>query len=191
MRRHAYTIYLCAGILGLWAGLSCATNSKTEATPDTSSSNQAEQTEEIMPAASYFSSPKQAVPVISELLRKEDFKTLANYYDLSASDIQRSALESGDFFIRKKRPEVGHPGGSWKYKHPFALGFKYASESPSSRKDLEAVHVIEVSISIDQGADSPVQMGKSFFYMKSSDKGWQLLPDQVDEPPAQLPVVVE
>ncbi len=125
--------------------------------------------------------------MIAELLRKEDFKTLANYYDLSGSDVQRSELESGDFFIRRKRPEVSHPGGFWRYKHPFAPGFEYAGKHQGSRK---GVFVIEVAVSIDQGADSPVQMGRSFFYMVASEKGWQLLPDRVDQTPGQVPVVV-
>jgi len=188
MTRQEYTFLLCAGILGLCVSLSCATDSKTGAAPDKLSNNKGEETKELMPDVLYFSSPKEAVPVIADLLRKEDFETLTKYYDLSGSDIQKSELESGDFFIRKKRPELSHPGGFWRYKHPFAPGFEYASKHPSSKK---GVYVIEVAVSIDQGADSPVQRGKSLFYMVTSDKGWQLLPDRVDETPAQIPVVVE
>ena len=60
----------------------------------------------------YFSSPAEAIPIISELLEKKNFKVLARYYDLSNSEIKLSELESGDFFIRKERPEIAHPAGS-------------------------------------------------------------------------------
>ena len=126
----------------------------------------------------YFSSPADAVPIITELLKKNNFKTLAGYYNLSNSEIKLSQLESGDFFIRKKRPEISHPAGFWRYKHPFAPGFKYKSVRATAK---EAVFIVEVSISIEQGFDSPMQTGLSFFYMIKSDRGWQILPDRVVE----------
>jgi len=127
----------------------------------------------------FFPSPEAAVPIIAEFLRKEEFRELARYYDLTDSGIERSELESGDFFVRKERPKVAHPAGFWRYKHPFSPGFKYSYESPGSRKN---VYVIHLSIEIDQGADSPAQLGLDSFYMIRSDKGWQILPGSVDEP---------
>jgi hypothetical protein len=85
-------------------------------------------------------------------------------------------LESGDFFIRKERPEFAHPAGFWRYKHPFAPGFTLNKVQAT---DKDAVYVIEVSISIDQGSGSPNQIGLDHFYMVKSDKGWKILPDQV------------
>ncbi len=126
----------------------------------------------------YFSSPQGAVPRIAELLRQEDFKTLAKYYDLSGSDIPLSDLESGDFFIRTERPEVAHPAGFWRYKHPFSPGFNFSSIRSTAR---EGVYVIRVEVSIDQGMDSPAQEGYSLFYMIKSARGWQVLPDHVVE----------
>ncbi len=41
---------------------------------------------------SYFTSPEHAV----ELLLAKDFRTLADYYDLSGSSIDRRELESGE-----------------------------------------------------------------------------------------------
>ena len=87
-------------------------------------------------------------------------------------------MESGDFFIRKERPEVAHPAGFWRYKHPFSPGFKYYSVRATAK---ESTHVVKVSISIDQGLDSPEQIGFSYFYMIKSDNGWKLIPDQVSE----------
>ena len=124
----------------------------------------------------YFTSPAEAIPMISKLLQKNDFKTLARYYDLSNSETKLSDLESGDFFIRKERPEAAHPGGFWSYKHPFAPGFKYKGVRKTGR---DPIHVVEVSISIDQGPDSPEQIGLSYFYMIKSQEGWRILPDQV------------
>ena len=126
----------------------------------------------------YFSSPTEAIQIITELLEKADFKMLAKYYDLSKSKIKLSELESGDFFIRKERPEFVHPGGFWRYKHPFAPGFTLNRVQATSN---DAVYVIEMSISIDQGSGSPEQIGLSYFYMVKSDKGWKVLPDQVAE----------
>jgi len=126
----------------------------------------------------YFSSPAEAIQIISGLLEKKNFKILARYYDLSGSEIKRSELESGDFFIRKERPEIAHPGGFWRYKHPFAPGFTFRNVQATTR---EAVYLVEVSISIDQDPESSAQIGLSYFYMIKSDKGWQVLPDQVDQ----------
>jgi hypothetical protein len=132
----------------------------------------------------YFSSPAEAIQIISELLEKNNFKKLAKYYDLSNSEIKLSELESGNFFIRKERPEIAHPAGFWRYKHPFAPGFKFKSVQATTK---DAIYIVEVTISIDQGLESPKQIGLSYFYMVKSDKGWKILPDQVaeDEPHAE------
>jgi len=134
----------------------------------------------------FFSSPAEATQIITKLLKKKHFKILAKYYDLSNSEIKLSELESGDFFIRKERPELAHPAGFWRYKHPFAPGFTF-NRVQATVKD--AVYRIEVSISIDQGSGSPKQIGLSHFYMVKSDKGWKVLPDQVseDEHHAEMP----
>jgi hypothetical protein len=125
----------------------------------------------------YFSSPAEAVEIINELLDKKNFKILAKYYDLSNSEIKLSELESGDFFIRKERPGTAHPAGFWRYKHPFAPGFTFNNVKATAKS---AIYRVEVSISIDQGSNSPKQIGLSYFYMLKSDKGWKVLPDQVD-----------
>lgn len=128
-------------------------------------------------ATNYFVSPQQAVEVITDLLRGEDFRTLASYYNLSGSGIAATELESGDFFIRKERPELAHPGGFWRYKQPFAVGFKYSGVAPGSGKDI---YIIHLSIEIDQGEGSPIQEGRDSFLMIQSEKGWQLLPGEIN-----------
>ena len=125
----------------------------------------------------FFSSPSEAVEIITSLLKKEDFKNLSYFYDLSGSEIKKAQLESGEFFIRRDPPETGHPAGFWRNKHPFAPGFSFNSARETSK---ENIYVIEVSITIDQGLDSPPQTGLSHFYMKKYVDGWKLLPDIVD-----------
>ena len=99
-------------------------------------------------------------------------------------------MESGDFFIRKERPEFAHPAGFWRYKHPFAPGFIFNRVQATAK---DAVYVIEVSISIDQGSGSPEQIGLSYFYMVKSDKGWKVLPDLVaeDEHHVEMPKSIQ
>ena len=126
----------------------------------------------------YFPSPTEAVQIITELLETKNFKILSKFYDLSNSGTKLSDLESGAFFIQKERPEIAHPAGFWRYKRPFAPGFTFKNVQATEK---EAVYVVQVSISIDQGLDSPKQAGLSYFYMIKSDKGWKILPDKVSE----------
>ena len=120
----------------------------------------------------YFASPQESIPIITELLRKEDWKTLSAYYDLSNFKIQQSELESGRFFINDQRPEGSHPGLPWKYKHPFAPGFKF---SGVNQTDEPNVVLVNLEIEIDEGGGM-VQRGFSEFKMRKGDHGYQLLP---------------
>jgi hypothetical protein len=123
----------------------------------------------------YFTSPEESVPVITDLLKNQDFKALAAFYDLNSSKIKRAEMDSGEFFIRKKRPELSHPAEFWQYKHPFAPGFKFNNIQSTEKED---VYLVQVMIVIDQGIDFPKQEGFSEFFMIKSSKGWQILPDQ-------------
>lgn len=123
----------------------------------------------------FFESPALAIPIITELLKNGDFERLAGYYDLSGSEIEKSALKSGEFFIRENPPTVTHPGGFWRYKHPFAPGFDFSRARETER---ERVYRVEVKISIDQGEGVPEQVGFAYFYMIKSDMGWKILPDK-------------
>lgn len=127
--------------------------------------------------AHYFTSPEEAVILVNELLRKEDWTTLSRYYDLSESQIDPSELESGRFFIRTEQPEVAHPGGFWRYKHPFPPGFLFDRVRATENPD---VIIVVVSIEIDQGGGLK-QRGLSEFKMRRSVKGYQILPPSEDK----------
>ena len=136
----------------------------------------------------WFDSPEKAIPIITNLLKQQDFRTLSTYYDLSASGIDPATLLSGDFFIRKERPEMAHPGGFWRYKHPFAPGFRYIGMTADTVKDTYTIHL---RIEIEQGEGAPPQIGLDTFRMIRSDKGWQILPELEKGKTADMPATAK
>jgi hypothetical protein len=122
--------------------------------------------------ARYFSSPREAVSRINELLRDQDWKTLSDYYDLSGSSVDRRELESGRFFIRTERPEKADPAGFWRYRHPFPPGFVFHHEQSTDDPNLI---VVVVGIEINQGGGMR-QRAFSEFKIKKSPNGYQILP---------------
>jgi hypothetical protein len=126
----------------------------------------------------YFESPAQAVEISTQLLRAEQFEQLSRYYDLRDTQIDRAQLASGDFFVRRERPATAHPGGFWRFKEPFAPGFEYADHALAGE-----VATVRVTVEIDQG-DGMMQRGESFFRLRKSAHGWQLLPGPGEPPSA-------
>ena len=122
----------------------------------------------------YFESPRQAVEEITVMLEAKDWPALSPYYDLEGSDIARAQLVSGEFFYRTERPEAAHPGGFWRYKHPFSPAFHYVSSAPAGESGIVRV-MLEVEI--DQGEGSPVQRGLAEFRMRESEHGYRVLPN--------------
>ena len=122
----------------------------------------------------YFASPQEAVNIITELLGQSDWKTLASYYDLSGSGIDREELESGRFFIRQERPEAAHPAGFWRNRHPFAPGFEYLFQTKAG----ESTVLVHVHIEIDEGGGM-TQEGRHAFKMRKTPSGYQVLPETV------------
>ena len=121
--------------------------------------------------ALYFRDGKEAVKVITKLLKEKKWSELARYYDLSGTDIKKENLLSGKFFYHSEAPEVGHPGGFNRYKNPFAPGFVYDGEY----KLKENILVIRVTIEIDQG-DNMIQTGYDCFGMRKKVLGYQVIP---------------
>ena len=120
----------------------------------------------------YFVNPEDAVNIISKLLLAENWRELRRYYDLSSSNISGQELESGHFFINTEQPEIAHPGGFWRYKHPFSPAFEYFYSEQVSEDKVK----VWVKIEIDQGGGM-IQQGNQCFTMRKSVKGYQILPD--------------
>ena len=127
----------------------------------------------------HFSSPADAVERITELLEAKDWPTLARYYDLEGSGVNPARLVSGEFFYTEQPPASAHPAGFWRYKHPFAPGFKYLRDDPVA-EETDTI-VVTVMVEIDQGGGM-IQRGLETFMMKKSRSGWQILPGRADGP---------
>lgn len=119
----------------------------------------------------FFSDGREAVKVISELLRKQNWGELSRYYDLSGTSFKREDLISGEFFYHKIAPQVGHPAGFNRYKHPFSPGFSYDGEYTLEPN----ITVVRLKVEIDQGGGM-VQTGYDSFGMRSSASGYQVIP---------------
>lgn len=123
----------------------------------------------------YFESPRAAVPGATPLLTAKDWPTLARYYDISGSRVERSSLENGSFFYSERREGMQHPAGFSRYKHPFAPGFKFLRSEPAG----EGTQKVVVQVEIDEGGGL-VQRGLSAFLMRRNAGGWQFLPEHVN-----------
>ncbi|MBN2440469.1 MAG: hypothetical protein JXJ04_03970 [Spirochaetales bacterium] len=120
----------------------------------------------------YFVSPQEAIIKITAFLRDENWHDLASYYDLSGSGIPPESLLSGSFFIRKEPPPAAHPGGFWRYKHPFPPGFSYSYHT----EDEKAIITVYMEIRIDE-SEGCIQHGTHSFRMRKSEKGYKILPE--------------
>ena len=135
----------------------------------------------------YFKNPKQAVVAIKTMLFSSDYNKLARYYNLSGlDDTERGQIKSGDFFIRTEKPEMAHPAGFWRYKHPFAPQYNYLSE----RLITDGVVEVTVDIAIDQGSGMS-QRGMQHFYMQHTARGYQILAKPPHEEEANQGAVQE
>ena len=127
----------------------------------------------------YFPGPEASVEIITQLLISEDWSSLSSYYYLDEGNGGMiDSLLSGDYFIREERPEVAHPGGFWKYKHPFSPGFQYSSHEEISEDHIK----VNMTIEIDQG-DGMIQVGRESYLLKEFKDGFKLLPDQPSREP--------
>lgn len=124
----------------------------------------------------YFSSPEEAVTISTELMRREDWPTLARYYDLSRSTIPREALTSGRFFVRTTPPAMTHPGLPWRYRHPFTPGFSFKEAKAATEV---GVYMIVVGIEIDEGGGR-IRRAFSDFTLRRSGAGYQILAPRED-----------
>ena len=131
----------------------------------------------------YFSNPEDSVTRSTALMKAGTWPELARYYDLSDGNVARSELESGKFFVRTDPPENAHPGGLWRFREPFALGYTFVSAAPAGPAGIVAV---TVGIAIDEGGGM-VQRGRTTYHLRKSALGYQLLPASVSAQIAAAP----
>ena len=120
----------------------------------------------------YFTSPQDAVPIITRLLTSRDWRRLSEYYDLTGTTIDRMELESGRFFIRTERPAGINPGVPWEYRHPFTPGDTFERVMLTSTPD---VYEVTMQVRIAE-AGTMTQRGVATFKMRKSGRGYQILP---------------
>lgn len=125
--------------------------------------------------AKYFSSPEEAVTIVTKLIGDKDWPGLARYYDLTESDVAPEELGSGRFFLVDEGEYVGPPLAGPKVKRPFQPGFKYDRHAAGPGSKVK----VYVSISIDQG-DAVVLEGSGAFLLKKTPMGYRLLPEDTD-----------
>ena len=130
---------------------------------------------------SFFGSPEESAARIDRLLRDEDWKTLADFYDLAASGVDKSELTSGRYFLRTERPQEWHPGLAWKYREPFTPGMTF--DHVESTSDPSVVRVVVVR-RIDQGGGMPQRVMDDYRLRKSA-RGYQLLPESPEGLPSR------
>ena len=125
----------------------------------------------------FFPSPEKSVEIITQLLKSENWSTLSSYYYIIDGNQELiDSLMSGEYFIRREMPEVAHPGGFWKYRHPFPPGFTYSSHEIIKENFIKVILIIE----IDQG-EGLTQVGKASFLLKKFHEGYKILPEQPQE----------
>lgn len=126
---------------------------------------------QVIPAPqAYFKTPETAVRRINRLMDEKDWPQLAQFYDLSGSDIDVSDLQNGLFFY--DATPGGHASGIDRYLHPFAPGASLLAVRMSAIAD---VFEVDVELEIDQG-DGPAQSLIQTFYLVRNPEGYRLLP---------------
>ena len=110
-------------------------------------------------AVRYFASPQEAVETSSWLVRNEDWKQLASYYDLTGSNITREQLESGSLFT-----------GSTTQPFPPLLRFDHVEDTAT--KNVKKVVVVLPGEPTDQTTPRSDE-----FYLRKSKLGYRLLPE--------------
>ena len=118
----------------------------------------------------YFKNAKEAVSIVKELLQKEDWPALAQYYNLKNSGISLQDASKAEFFLRKSEPQVHHPTDQIKYLRPFDPTYEYDGEE--EKGEFVEVRLIK---KIDQGGGL-TQIGFQTLKLIKTQKGLQLIP---------------
>jgi len=125
-----------------------------------------------------FASPEEAVEIAGGLVREHRWADLAEYYDLTDSEVPAEELEKGTFFHAPRTEAMEHPSGVMRYRHPFPPGYRFLQTEPTDRGDTVKVIVL---LEIDQGIDVPQRSLAAFLMRKpAGGSGWKILSDAVE-----------
>ena len=128
--------------------------------------------------STYFASPAEAVSVITDLMRKEDWLKLGRYHDHAGMGWRENDMQDSAFYLHQIKPENTHPAIDWKYKYPFAPGFKFESV-----EDAPQVGVVRVILRFDIDAGGGTKQTRlAVLLLRQSDKGYQLIPPDPKPP---------
>jgi len=126
---------------------------------------------------SYFSTPEQAVRRINELLEAQDWRQLAQFYDLEGSSVSRQQLLDGSFFIS----DANDLSDLRNYLHPFPPGASFYA----SRR-LEDTDIFEMDVLWTMDAPwAKAQKHLTTLHLKRYPEGYRLLPERVVTQPQQ------
>ena len=123
----------------------------------------------------YFSSPRDAVPIITGALRNADWMLLAQYYDRTGTGLREVDLQDSSFYLQDVKPQKIHPGLDWKYRQPFTPGFQFDRVEEKPDPSIVNVHLI---VDVGKGGGL-IQRGLSEFRMRRSAGGYQILPVEI------------
>lgn len=123
--------------------------------------------------ALFFASPTEAVTQLTQMLNASDWKTAARYYDLSGTNMRREGLASESFFIKNPAAETRFLDRRGAMR-PFTPGFKYERHAPDGADTIR----VYLKLEIDQG-DGMTLRSLHAFRMRKSQRGYQVLPDEV------------
>lgn len=129
----------------------------------------------------YFENPATAVERINDLLAREEWGTLARYYDLAGSDLEYEDVAWWEWFEHGGQP-VADPYGRTGPHHPFPEGATYRGHEVDDRVCRVTVELDPVLADLLHGAEPRGRDGPELrsFYLVHHDEGWQLL-DPNDE----------
>ncbi|TNE58280.1 MAG: hypothetical protein EP340_05850 [Alphaproteobacteria bacterium] len=119
----------------------------------------------------FFTTPETAVRRINTILAANDWRQLSQYYELDGTDISKTELETGQFFIGDAQ-RLSDPRN---YLHPFPPGAQFYGV-----RQLEGSDIFEVDVLWEMDVPwAKKQKHVTRFHMKRFPEGYRLLPDRV------------
>lgn len=116
----------------------------------------------------FFQTPKESVGIISQLLKEEDWTTLARYIDTDSTQLDDDELISGKYFIEDSVVEKHH------YK-PFDPELHFLSSH-----NVDDICVVELEKDISDNQEVCTK-ATAFFFLHKEDKGYRIVLEYPDD----------